>query len=154
MAKLSEIEAAFAMLDTIINSVLDALDGLSAEELNWKPPVADGNSALVIATHVVGASQGHILQTLCGQSIDRDREEEFRASGDSAAPLRAAWEMVGARLSEALDSVDGARLDATHEHPILGPMTGHTILAVGIRHAAEHLGHISLTRALILAQRS
>ena len=154
MAKLSEIEAAFAMLDTIINSVLDALDGLSAEELNWKPPVADGNSALVIATHVVGASQGHILQTLCGQSIDRDREEEFRASGDSATPLRAAWEMVGARLSEALDSVDGARLDATHEHPILGPMTGHTILAVAIRHAAEHLGHISLTRALILAQRS
>ena len=146
MAKLSEVEAAFAMLDTIINSVLDALDGLSAEELNWQPPVADSNSALVIATHVVGASQGHILQTLCGQPIDRDRAEEFRASGDSAAPLRAAWDTVRARLNEALDSVDNA--------PILGPMTGHTILAVAIRHAAEHLGHISLTRALILAQRS
>ena len=53
MAKLSEVEAAFAMLDTVINSVLDALDGLSAEELNWTPPVADSNSALVIATLVL-----------------------------------------------------------------------------------------------------
>lgn len=154
MPKLPEIEAALAMLNTNITGVLDALEGLSAEELNWTPPVADGNSAIVIATHVVGASQGHILQTLCGQTIDRDRNEEFRASGDSVAPLRESWQGVHGRLDEALAGVDAARLDATHEHAILGPMTGHAILAVAIRHSAEHLGHVSLTRDLILAQRS
>ena len=91
MAKLPEVEAAFAMIETNITAVLDALDGLSAEQLNWVPPAKDGNSVMVIATHVVGASQGHILQTLCGQTIDRNRDEEFRASGDTVEPLRERW---------------------------------------------------------------
>ena len=155
MPKLPEVEATLTMLDSNVTGVLDALDSLSADELNWTPPVAEGNSALVIATHVVGASQGHILQTLCGQAIDRDRDEEFRASGDSAAPLRESWAAVRGRLDAALERVDAARLDATHEHPILGPpdrphdpRRGDPPLgrAPGARPA--------LTRDLILARRS
>ena len=149
MSKLPEVEAAFAMIETNITAVLDALDGLNAEQLNWIPPAKDGNSAMVIATHVVGASQGHILQTLCGQTIDRNRDEEFRASGDTVEPLRERWASIRNQLDDALEGVNPAQLDATHEHPILGPMTGHTILNVAIRHSAEHLGHVSLTRDML-----
>ncbi len=153
MAKTPEVTAAFALIGRNIDDVLDALTGLSAAELNWKPPVEGGNSAMVLATHVIGACQGHLLQTLCGQSIERVREEEFEASGDSVGPLREHWATVRGRIDAALEALDPAELERTHEHPILGPMSGHDLLMLAVRHSAEHLGHASLTRDLLIAQR-
>ena len=71
----------------LLRHVVETLDGLSDDEVNWHPAAKDANSLLVIATHTLGAAEAHVLELLAGQRIDRVRAEEFKSSG-SSEPLR------------------------------------------------------------------
>ena len=54
----------------------------------------------------------------------------------------------------ALRGLPPEAMDRTFDHPVFGPLTGREVLMVMMRHTAEHLGHVELTRDLIVAARA
>ena len=129
------------------------LDGLSADDLDWRPPAPGANSLYVLATHTLGNAEENLLETLGGQPIGRDREAEFAVRGGSVGAVEAHWRELRPRLAEALANLPPGALDATYPHPRRGTITGRDILIVVARHSAEHLGQAELTRDLLRAAR-
>jgi hypothetical protein len=136
-----------------IERILACLDGLDAEGLNWRPPAPETNSLYVLAYHSMGSAEAAIIGELGGQPVDRDRDAEFTASGDSAAPLHARWEALRPRLREALARLTPADMERTVHHRRFGAMSGRAYLILAAQHPAEHVGHAELTRDLLNAAR-
>lgn len=135
-----------------IEGLLDALDGLTQDELN-RPLLPTANSLVALATHTIGAAEFHVLQSLCGQSVSRDRAQEFRAAGSSVAALRERWADARERMQRAIAALPPEELGRERDLPYLGKVTGLEVLLATVRHSAEHHGQADLTRDLLLAQR-
>src|SRR5690349_13403642 len=86
-----------------IASSLDRLvaivDGMSAEELDWRPLASGANSLYALAMHTLGNAEENLLETLGGQPVGRDRGAEFAAQGGSAATVVARWQALRPRLA-------------------------------------------------------
>jgi hypothetical protein len=136
-----------------LDRLVALLDGLRAEDLDWRPPAPGANSLYVLATHTLGNAEENLLETLGGQTIGRDREGEFAVQGGSVEVVQARWRALRPRLAECLASLPPGALDAPRLHPRRGTITGRDILIVVARHSAEHLGQAELTRDLLLAAR-
>ena len=131
-----------------IEQLLECLNGLSPTELNWKP-IDSANSLYVLSTHVLGNVEGNILGTLCGQQVNRKREEEFKASGDSIGSILSKWSALKMLINEGMDNLSPEDLNDIREHPYFGNISGWGILIIVARHAAEHMGQAMLTRDLV-----
>lgn len=134
--------------------ILAALDSLSEEELNWRPPVADSNSLCAIATHAFGSIEQRMIETIGGQPVRRDRDAEFVAAGASSAALRERWQSIRSRSEAALAGVPADALQKVIEHNNLGRMTQLELLLHVGRHTSEHAGEAQLTRMLAKAAAS
>lgn len=141
-------------LCTAVERILACLDGIDAEGLNWRPPAPETNSLYVLAFHTMGSAEEAIISVLGGEHVARDRDAEFRVSGDSAAPLYARWEALRPRLRETLARLTPADMEKTVHHRRFGAMSGRTFLILSTQHPAEHAGHAELTRDLLKASRS
>jgi uncharacterized damage-inducible protein DinB len=133
-----------------IDRIIACLDGLSEDELNWRP-IETANSLYVLATHILGSTEENIVGLLCGQQVQRQREAEFAASGASVEPIRSRWSELRGRIEQCLEHLPPGELDRKRPHPRRGQLTGREVLIVVARHAAEHMGHAELTRDLLLA---
>lgn len=140
-----------------IMSSLDRLVQLAVDVAepgtHWRPPAPNTNSIAVLVVHTLGNAEENILETLCGQTIGRNREAEFEDRSISAQQLQDQWFSLRSRLEAALLQLPASELDREHPHPRRGPLPGRDILIVVARHAAEHLGQAELTRDLWFAQR-
>jgi hypothetical protein len=136
----------------LLRHVVETLEGLTEDEINWRPPAKDANSLLVIATHTLGAAEAHVLQLLAGRQIDRVRADEFRAAGPPE-PVRARLVTVSGRIAAVLDALDRAELDRERPTPG-GQSTGREILLWALTHASGHHAAAQLTRDLVLSTRS
>ncbi len=138
-----------------ISSSLDRLVTLAleidAEGFNWRPPAPETNSIAVLAFHTLGNAEENILETVCGQTVNRDRESEFAATGRTQDNLRQRWATLRPRLETALLELTDAQVTAPRIHPRRGSLTGRDVLLVVARHSAEHLGQAELTRDLWVA---
>src|SRR5262249_2124191 len=136
--------------------LMGCLDGLSEAEVRWRPPVPEANSLLVLALHTVGSTEAGILQMVCGQPVDRVREQEFVEGERTVAGGQARWQTPRPRLSEGLATVPPAVLDELRtrpERPGWGTRTVREALLITARHVGEHMGQAELTRDWVLAQR-
>ena len=136
-----------------LDRLVACLEGLSADELNWRPQAPAANSLYALAIHTLGNAEENILETLGGQVVGRDRKGEFAVSGDSVEAVAARWRELRERLAWTLTELPASALDAEYSHPRRGTVTGRAILIVVARHAAEHLGQAELTRDLLRAMR-
>jgi hypothetical protein len=141
-----------------IDKLCAIIEGLSAEQLNWKPPVEESNSIYVLATHTLGNIRGWVLGICCGQPIDRDRAAEFVVSGPDAAPLIERAQALGRDIEAAFGTLDAASLDELREarQNLWGagtthPVSGREAILHALEHAANHIGHIEITRDLARA---
>jgi len=91
------------------------------------------------------------MGTLCGESVTRDREQEFSAAGRSPRFVQEHWQAMRARINAALEQMPNSELDRVQHHPRRGPLTCSEVLLVVARHAAEHWGEAQLTRSLLRA---
>jgi hypothetical protein len=146
-------------INRLIDRLCSAIVGLSEGQLNWKPPLPDGNSIFVIATHTLGNVEAWVLGIACEQPIDRDRAAEFRSSGSSAEPIVKHAKDLSRRMQEALAALPEGALDtvrhASQSHwgaGVTRDVTVREALLHVIEHAANHLGHIEVTRDLALAR--
>jgi hypothetical protein len=130
-----------------VERVISATDGLSAEQLAWKPTANDANSLIVLAAHTVGAAERHILVHIVGRKPGGTRDEEFAAKADIAG-VRARWEVVKRGIVDVLDNLPPGRLD----DDLVGPVSTSSVQAMivhAIAHASEHAGQAELTRDLL-----
>jgi uncharacterized damage-inducible protein DinB len=130
------------------DGIKEELSQLPAEALDWIP--GEGmNSLAVMVVHVAGSERYWIGDVVMGESSNRDREAEFRASGLEVSQLNQ-------RLDESYKYAKGAmaRLYLKDlDRQCLSPSSGKTFSAAwallhALDHAAIHLGHVQLTRQL------
>jgi hypothetical protein len=136
-----------------VDRILASMDGLTPEELNWKP-APDASSLYILGAHIIGSVNERLLGAMCGQEVQRDREAEFVARGDSAESLLRQWLAQRQQIEEGLAALPANAVEQHYTHTWRGELTGLELLLVVARHAAEHQGHADLTRQLILAQRT
>ena len=130
-----------------VERVISATDGLSAEQLAWRPAAKDANSDIVLAAHTVGAAERHILVNIAGRTPARTRDEEFADAGDIDG-IRTRWTDVKRGIVEVLDGLGPERLaDNLSERMSNWSVQGMIVHAVA--HASEHAGQAELTRDLL-----
>ena len=147
-----EVESFQHFIGNTIDSIVGALDGLTAEELNWQPTAPATNSLYAIATHVLGNAEENLLGTLCRQPHTRDYGREFGAAAVVPDAVRAHWTDLRERVAQAFEALTHEDLDSAREHPRRGMITGRDVLMVVARHTAEHWGEAQLTRSLLKAR--
>lgn len=134
-----------------LDRLVGCLEGLSAEDLNWRPTAPGANSLVALAVHTLGNAEENLRETLAGHAVGRDREAEFAVRDVSAGTLVTRWQILRLELPALLADLPADALDRTYAHPRRGTLTGREILIVVARHAAEHLGQAELTRDLLRA---
>lgn len=156
----TELETYRRELTLVLGRVCRLLDGLTASELNWRPPAPEANSLYVIATHVLGNAEAWVLGIICGQHVHRDRDAEFRASGTDPRPLIERTQRLSEEMSRALQALPPSALEETRRPapPLLGigPAEDLTVRQALMRvlvHALMHVGQMQITRDLATAHR-
>jgi hypothetical protein len=151
MAALREVEVFHRYITGSITHLLDCLDGLTPEQINWKPPVAETNSLYSLAVHTMANTEENVLGVVCGRLVDRSYEREFGAEGNSVEPLRAQLRELSDLMRRELAHLGPETMESARPHPRRGSITAREVLLVAARHAAEHYGQALLTRDLALA---
>ena len=152
MSEKQQVDTFWGFISRSIDQIITCLNNLPEDDLNWRP-IETANSLYVLATHILGTTEENILGVLCGQQVQRQREEEFKASGASAEPIRSKWSELRVRIKQCLENLPSEELDRKREHPRRGQLTGREVLIVVARHAAEHMGQAELTRDLLLVSK-
>ncbi len=148
----SEIEGFLAAYQRSLARLRACVEGLTPEQLSWRPPASEANSIAVLATHTMGNIHQNVIGVACGLSDDRDRDAEFvNRTDDPALLIKRAEELYG-EIEAALADLPQDKLDERREHPHRGPTTRRQVLLVAARHSAEHIGQMELTRDMALAK--
>lgn len=137
-----------------LDGFMEILDSLTIDEVNWRPSVSGSNSIYALTAHTLGNVRMHVFRVFLGQTIDRDRNGEFRSVADPSNVPIPGWPVLRSEVEAALGGLPPEAMDHIFEHPVFGPLTGREVLMVMMRHTAEHLGHVELTRDLIVARRA
>src|SRR6185312_4026793 len=75
-----EVASFWRAIRETVDRLLATLDGLSQDEINWRPAAPEANPLSILAIHTMGNVEENILETLCGQPVNRQRDREFQAS--------------------------------------------------------------------------
>ena len=136
------------LLQDCLNGILQAIDGLPSEALDWAPG-QDMNSISVLIFHTTGSVRFWIGDIAAQESSNRNRDAEFRVSGVGVDVLkkRLADNLEYART--ALDKMSLQDLEGTRINPNNGnQLTAGWALLHALDHATSHLGQIQITRQL------
>jgi hypothetical protein len=133
---------------------------LTPAQVNWRP-YEGGNSIWALAEHALGNARAWIIGIAAGNAIGRDRPGEFASSGDEISALTAKIDEIASDVLAALRGIAPARLDVrlVPAQELWGEGPPHEIsvrdaIIQVIEHLSLHLGHIDVTRDLVLAQRT
>jgi hypothetical protein len=147
-------------IERVSQDVIAELRKLSDAQLNRPLPIPDTNTIYAIATHYVGMGEFWVLSLVGGQPSQRNRSAEFQAAGTGEAVIARiqAWVIQAKAL---LAAMPAERLDAFASPPASfagsggfkpdAPLTCRQCLMHVVEHCATHLGHIQLTKDLLLA---
>lgn len=140
-------------LDAQAERFASVVDGLPPEALTWRPGDEATNSIAQIVRHVA-AWQPWYLGVALGDPVPLDDETLNKKQADSlendpttAAELRMLVETTRAQTAETLGRIDALDLDEEIT-PYGDPEPRSFYLSGAIDHAAEHIGHVELTRQL------
>jgi len=139
-------------LTDLHQGVLDAVQGLTSEALDWTPlrdTSNDMNSINMLVAHICGAERYWIGDVACGKPSGRVRSEEFIVRGMDAP---AASAMIHAASQFAIAALEEFKMDDLEKIGTSPPdsrkVTVGWALLHALEHTAMHLGHIQITRQL------
>lgn len=146
----AEVQGYLDELKVLKNQIRDIVQGMSEESINWQPLPKDTNSIYAIMTHLLGADDNWVKRVINGQSINRDREAEFRSLGN-LQDIMNRFEKVSKENENILSKLDSLQLGETRKVQI--QQNGQAVsvrwcILHVVSHYALHLGHIQLTRQL------
>jgi uncharacterized damage-inducible protein DinB len=146
----AEVQDYLTKLGVLKEEIRNAIQGLDDNAANWRPLPKDTNSIYAILCHLAGSESFWVTHVIGGETVNRDREAEFRASGHLSDVLDR-WERIGRASESILSNLSYSQLaESRTVSTIIGVETftvRHCILHV-ISHYAIHLGHIQITRQL------
>ena len=148
---LAEAQALWEQFERVHTEIFHWSDGLSDDQLNWKPPAKDTNSIGNLISHILGAELFAVVNRIGGQPVNRDRSAEFSHRMTRVGLLQRRTE-VEAQVREALDKLTATDLDrvvATRN----GEAPAGKFLLYLMSHISGHMGQVIMTRKLLDAQR-
>ncbi len=138
------------VLDRQLDEWREAIAGLDADALNWKPG-EETNSISALVAHSMDATRYHLANML-GITLDRNREEKFDHEAASADDLLALIDATETDMRDYISQLTEEVLPIEHTRPssITGSRThnGAYYLFHALQHNREHIGQASLTRQL------
>ena len=147
------VAAARNMLDSCVAGMRPAIQGASADALNWRPAGEETNSIGILAVHAMTSTRTWLTVAVGAPEPERDRDAEFRTQVQDPAELLATFDRLAGECRAALateDDIDWAAARTPNRRPGSAPETitaGWTLLhALG--HLREHVAHLQLTRQL------
>ncbi|HSF05967.1 MAG TPA: DinB family protein [Methylomirabilota bacterium] len=151
----SELATYCRELRWVLDQMATSVQGLTASQLNWRPPTGSANSAYAIVSHVLGSTRVYALGFGCGHTVRRDRDAEFAVAGPDAEVLIAGLRQLATEIATALAGLRPGALEVRFTPPRELWGTGELVeisrrdaLVESIRHAGLHLGELRLTRDL------
>jgi uncharacterized damage-inducible protein DinB len=135
-------------LEELHRDILQGIEGLTTEALDWSPG-NDIPTLGVLVTHIVGAERYWIGDVAGGVPSNRDRDSEFKAKGQEAAALIAHLQELESFEKELLSKISTPDLESI----CISPRTGRRFsvgwaLLHALEHTALHLGHIQIIHQL------
>ena len=148
---IAEAQALWGQFAHVNNEIFKWSDGLSDDQLNWKPSGKETNSIGILMNHIMGLEIFQVAERVGGQSVNRDRAAEFanRATRDALVKRRAEVENL---VREALDKLTSADLSRAIRTPN-GEVPALNFLIGTVSHVSDHMGQVILTRKLLEAQK-
>ena len=142
-----------------LDQLIDALDGLPQEGLNWRPRADDTNSIAVLMTHALNSTRSWLCVALGVALPRRSRDDEFGVSAAAPGSIRLEAEGLAQEcrlLLEQAKDVDWHTIRQTH--PRANPADPDQVPAAwalihAVEHLREHLAQVLLTRQLFLAEK-
>ncbi len=141
-------EALLDRLDELHRSVMETLDQLPAEAIDWVP-APEMNSLAVLVAHFCGAERYYIGDVVMGQLSFRDRSAEFNVKGLDAVALKHRVEDLSTFERKAFERLRLAHLDEDR----IAPKDGRKFsvawaLNHALEHTAVHVGHIQILKQM------
>jgi uncharacterized damage-inducible protein DinB len=147
---LAEAQALWEQFERVHSEIFKWSEGLTDDQLNWKPSAKDTNSIGNLMSHILGAEMFSVVNRIGGQPVDRDRSAEFSNRMTRAGLLQRRAE-VEERVRETLDKLTAAdlsRVVATQN----GEAPAGKFLIYLVSHVSGHMGQVIMTRKLLDAQ--
>jgi uncharacterized damage-inducible protein DinB len=147
---LAEAQALWQQFQHVNGEIFKWSEGLTDDQLNWKPAGQETNSIGILMNHILGLQIFQVAERVGGHSVHRDRASEFanRATREALVQRRAEVEKL---VHETLDKLTGADLSRTIRTPN-GEVPIPTFLIGTVSHVSDHMGQVILTRKLLNAQ--
>jgi hypothetical protein len=140
-----------------LDAMSSIVEGLGDELANCRPDLPGANSPYAILTHCLGVMEFWGGATVAGRSVERDRDAEFVAAGPVAELVARAAE-AGRRLRVDLAGLDAAQepshVRRTPDELVPYTETKGAVLLHVLEELFQHLGHLELTRDILVAERS
>ena len=147
------VAAARNMLDSCVAGMRPAMEGASADALNWRPAGEETNSIGILAVHAMTSSRTWLYVAVGAPEPERDRDAEFRTQVQDPAELLAAVDRLAGECRAALateDDIDRGAARTPNRRPGSAPepITAGWTLLHALEHLREHVAHLQLTRQL------
>ena len=141
-------ESYLELLQDCHNGILQAIEELPPEALEWVPG-QDMNSIAVLLAHITGSVRYWIGDIAAQESSNRDRAAEFRVRGVEADVFRKRLADNLEYARSVLDKMNLQDLESMRVSP--DNEREYTVawaLLHALEHATSHLGQIQITRQL------
>ncbi|WP_029105320.1 DUF664 domain-containing protein [Mycobacterium sp. 360MFTsu5.1] len=155
-----------AMLDVsseCFAAMADVLTALGDDLANRRPDLPGANSCYAIVNHCIGVVDYWAGSFIAGQRIPRDRDSEFTATGrvDELLTRLTALQQrfpgwVEVAVTEGIrdrELADGVRGGTTRAAVLATASPEWTLLHI-LHDIAQHVGHLEITRDLLLSTRT
>ncbi len=144
-------------IDRALDKMLLIIEELGDDLANEAPDLPGANTPYAILTHCIGVVDYWIGNLIGDRGFVRDRPAEFAAKGTSA-DIRVRVEAAKRRLAEDVALIDGP---ADMKEPLAGynpeggpdNWTQGAVLIHTYEELAQHLGHMDITKDLLLRDR-
>jgi DinB superfamily len=149
------IEAAREIFDESVDHLREAIEGLTAEELAWRPADEETNPITVLAVHGMHSSRWWLTIARGLPLPDRDRPSEFVAESASDAELLSFVDAMAVDCRARLDPAEP--FDPTLSRPLPEgepPVSAAWALLHALEHFREHVAQAQLTRQLVSRTRT
>jgi uncharacterized damage-inducible protein DinB len=143
---MSEVFAAYLkQLEVLHCDLIQALEGLSVEALNWSPG-PEVNSLAVLAAHTAGSERYWIGDVIARDDSHRDRDSEFHVQAGTVEEAIERLEAVFAYNRTVVQSLTLADLEERRRVNDQREVTVAWALLHTLEHTAIHLGHAQIMR--------
>jgi hypothetical protein len=137
-------------LDAMVQIVVDLGDDLA----NRRPNLPEANSAYALLTHCLGVMEYWGGGTVAERTFSRDRRSEFVASGgveELATRARAARLRLAEDIAGHDSTATPANVHPKPDDPVPYNVSKGAVLVHMLSELYQHLGHMELTRDLLVA---